>query len=149
VPTEPTVNSWAQASHAGTPKKSPPVLVATIAGVLLLVGGVLGAVTFLKPTPHAEPVVAGKSAPPSLRQSPATTKGADPAPVAVADVPVTPKTTPPTDAPAADPADPPPVASVVHAGTKVPTARVSTTLQDTRSVKPEKPKKKTTINFGY
>jgi serine/threonine-protein kinase len=53
---QPTVNTWANNSQADVlPPPGPPVMAATIAGVLLLVGGAIGAYFVLRPSPAPQP----------------------------------------------------------------------------------------------
>src|SRR6185369_7140062 len=72
-----TVNSWANSQSGVVPVKSnTAILVATVAGMLLLVGGGIGAYFMLKPAPAAAPVSAAGSAAETEHSPEATTAAA-------------------------------------------------------------------------
>jgi len=154
APRQPTVNTWANASQSTVlPQQGPPVMAATIAGVLLLVGGAIGAYFILKPAPAPQP--AANIAPPvSAAAATAAAPVPAPAPKTEEAAPaVTPSTAPADQKPpkieAAVPvakAAPAPAVMVSKQPAKQPAARPVTQTQ-------EKPKASGTtrkaINFGY
>jgi serine/threonine protein kinase len=147
VPIQPTVNTWANASQAGlSPAKraGPPVLAATVLGVLLLVGGGVGAYLLFKPA-------AAPSAP-AASVSPVET-AAIVAPAETAREPeVAPS--PPVSAsplaPSVPPTPPPRLSAAPNAGKalqrRAPPAHSAPVVPPPAS---DKPKTKKVINFGY
>jgi serine/threonine protein kinase len=148
---DPTVNTWSNASVARAPQKSgAPVVVATALGVLLLAGAATGAYLFLKSPAQAAPA-------PSATSMAGAPHPAETPPPAV----------PPREEPSAVPEQQPekgvPQIAPVAASAAAATVELSHTAQRPPStshhklqekpaekqLKPEQPKSKPPINFGY
>ena len=76
APIQPTLNTWANSSQAGVQKAKPPVLAATVLGVVLLLGGGTGAYFFLRSAPA--PTAPAATASPA--ETPPSAKPAETAP---------------------------------------------------------------------
>jgi serine/threonine protein kinase len=151
APIQPTLNTWANSSQAGVQKAKPPVLAATVLGVVLLLGGGTGAYFFLRsaPTPSA-PAATGSPAETPPSAVPVATAAA-PEVVPSPAVPVSP---PVPSAPVPTPRTPAlPVASNLgksashHAAT--PAHPTSPPQAPAAPPPPDKPTTKKIINFGY
>ncbi|HVW25082.1 MAG TPA: serine/threonine-protein kinase [Polyangiaceae bacterium] len=150
---DPTVNTWANASVARAPQKSgAPIVAATAFGVLLFAGAAMGAYFLLKapaqaaaPTPSGTPEVVAVHAAPApippatIREEPTA---APPERTAPEIAPV---------APAAANAPAPAAASPSHVEPRPPSSSHHRAQEkpSEKQPKPEQPKSKPAINFGY
>ena len=148
-PHDPTVNTWANASVAGIPQKSPaPIIAATALGVLLLAGAGIGAYFVLKP-----PASGPASAVPSAVPQPLATHET-PSPPASAPVRDTPPAVSEGKSPEVAPTTTTAASLVTPAVESHVVAHPGTTTAHHKPSKPEpsKPepsKPKPAINFGY
>jgi len=150
----PTVNTWASTSQSGAKPKGPPVVAATIAGLVLLLGGVAGVLVLSKRGPSPSDAAASVASAASGAAPPAVAPTAEehPAPV------VAPATASPSVEPVAAPAAAPAATQektpkVVAAATQSPHHQAQRTPPPKTPEKapdkaPEKSKPKA-INFGY
>lgn len=149
APIQPTLNTWANSSQAGIQKAKPPVLAATVLGVVLLLGGGTGAYFLLRsaPTPAApaatvSPVEAPPVAPPAE-----TAPEVVPSP-AVSVSPPVPSVAARPSAAAALPVTSNVGKSAAHHG--VPPGHLASPAPATAAPPaPDKPTTKKAINFGY
>jgi serine/threonine-protein kinase len=150
----PTLNSWANTGEHALPKKgSGLVMVATVAGVLLLFGGGAAAYFMSRPGPNSrvDPAANSSAAVPSsaattasdTNAAPQVSAAPPPASAAVAEPPTVAPSPAPVVAPAAAPSATVRVQSRQHA------AQPRTPAAAAPAPAPDKPKTKKAINFGY
>jgi serine/threonine-protein kinase len=152
APVEPTVNTWANASVARAPQKGgTPVVVATALGVLLLAGAATGAYLLLKsPAQAAGPVPSATALSGAAHQ--AETPASSPAPHEEAKAAPEPQNQKgiPEIAPAAASAAAATVELTHTAQRPPPTSHHKAQEKPPeKQSKPEQPKSKPAINFGY
>jgi hypothetical protein len=148
---DPTVNTWSNASIARAPQKSAaPVVIATAIGVLLLAGAATGAYLFLKaPAQAAGPLPSATALAAAVH--PAETAAPSAAPREEASVAPQPEKGVPEIAPVAASAGAATVETSQAQAQRQPPSNHHRAQEKPpeKQSKPEQPKSKPAINFGY